>query len=181
MILDNYLTKISDNFVVIFVFILVVSGNYIGELLPCKVQYMLQHNILYKHFFGILTMFFFVLLALPEYKNKGFFENSIIVLFFYSFFLLLAKTHYKFWIGIMFSLALLYIFSIYRKGLDDGVSKNKIILLEKIMSIGILTASFIGVIIYYFEKKMEYKKNFSIYKFVVGTVTCKNNKSKRLI
>ena len=50
MALDNYLTKISDNFIVIFVFILVVSGNYIGELLPCRVQYMLQHNILYKHF-----------------------------------------------------------------------------------------------------------------------------------
>ena len=181
MVLDNYLTKISDNFVVIFVFILVISGNYIGELLPCRVQYMLKHNILYKHFFGILTMFFFVLLALPEYKNKGIFENSMIVLFFYSFFLLLAKTHYKFWMGIMFSLSLLYIFSMYRKGLDDGVSKNKIILLEKIMSIGILTASFIGVVIYYLEKKMEYKKNFSIYKFVVGTVICKNNKSKRII
>ena len=53
----DYLNKISENFIILFIFILVISGNYIGELLPCRIQYTLQNNMIYKHFFGILTMF----------------------------------------------------------------------------------------------------------------------------
>ena len=176
-----YLNKISENFIILFIFILVISGNYIGELLPCRIQYTLHHNMIYKHFFGILTMFFFVLLALPEYKDRGVLKNIGVSLFFYSFFLLLAKTHYKFWMAIMLSLAFLYIVSLYRKELDNDEYKKKIMLLENIIGLSILVLSFVGVIIYYYEKKMEYKKKFSLYKFIVGTVTCKHNKSKHLI
>ncbi len=137
--------------------------------------------MIYKHFFGILTMFFFVLLALPEYKKKGIFNNLGISLFFYSFFLLLAKTHYKFWMTIITSLAILYIISIYRKDLENEVDKKKILFIENVFGLFILGLSIVGVIIYYLEKKLEYKKKFSLYKFIVGTVTCKHNKSKRLI
>ncbi len=177
----DYLNKISENFIILFIFILVISGNYIGELLPCRIQYTLQNNMIYKHFFGILTMFFFVLLALPEYKDGGVLSNLGISVFFYAFFLLLAKTHYKFWMGIMVSLAILYIISLYRKELDNNDYKNKILLYENILGLFILILSIIGVIIYYHEKKLEYKNKFSLYKFIIGTVSCKHNKSKTFI
>ena len=48
----------------IFIFLLIISGNYLGNLFPCKVQEQFENNIYLKHFLGYFTLLFFVILTL---------------------------------------------------------------------------------------------------------------------
>ena len=39
----------------IFLFIFIISGNYLGELLGCRLINVLTNNMFIKHFLGFLT------------------------------------------------------------------------------------------------------------------------------
>ena len=41
----------------IFLFIFIISGNYLGELLGCRLISALQNSIIVKHILGFLTLF----------------------------------------------------------------------------------------------------------------------------
>ena len=44
----------------LFFFILIISGNYLGELFTCGTQRLFQNNMYIKHLLGLMTMYFFV-------------------------------------------------------------------------------------------------------------------------
>ena len=41
----------------IFLFIFIISGNYLGELLGCRLIGILKNSIIIKHILGFLTLF----------------------------------------------------------------------------------------------------------------------------
>lgn len=184
MLVESDITNIN---IVVLLFILVISGNYIGELLPCRVQHQLQHNIYLKHFIGILTLSFFVILSLTNYKTLSNIKKLGLSFVLYIFFLGFAKTHYSVWFSLMILITLIYIFSLIKQDIENGKYKifknvtqqqnvNFIKKLNNIFSILSLIIVFFGVVVYYSEKHKEYKKKFSFLKFFIGKVTCKNNK-----
>ena len=85
MFLD--LTNIN---VVVLLFVLIVSGNYIGELLPCRVQYQM-HNIYLKHLMGVLTLSFFVILTSSRYSTFSNIGKLVVSFLLYIFFLAFQK------------------------------------------------------------------------------------------
>ena len=82
MILQKYLLDTKLFF--IFIFILIVSANFLAETFPCKLQYQLRNNMLLKHTFGYFTMIFFVVLS-SNINNKNIYniiiKSLILVLF----------------------------------------------------------------------------------------------------
>ena len=66
---SNVLENLSQILIVFFLFVLVISGNYIGELLPCKIQKIMTESMIVKHFFGYLTILFLVLLTIPDIQK----------------------------------------------------------------------------------------------------------------
>ena len=44
----------------LFFFFLIVSGNYIGQLLSCNIQHKFTTNRYSTHILGLMTMYFFV-------------------------------------------------------------------------------------------------------------------------
>ena len=73
--------KVEDKTIAILVFILIISGNYIGQLFPCNVQAVLSESMIMKHVFGFLTLFFFVLLTLPNFTVTEGTQTSLILYF----------------------------------------------------------------------------------------------------
>ena len=51
-----------------FIFLLIISGNYLGELLGCRLIELLNTSILTKHFLGFLTLFITANLAICMVK-----------------------------------------------------------------------------------------------------------------
>ncbi len=105
----------------VFVFVLILSGNFLGELLPCRVQNFVRNNMFFRHFIGFLTLLFFVIIALPDIFHQGnFFLNGLGL---YAYFLIFAKTYYLFWIAIMILFSIIYIgevsFRIARKRIEE--------------------------------------------------------------
>ena len=80
-----------------FLMILIVSANFLAETFPCKIQSLLKSSMVAKHFFGLLTMTFFVVLTLPNAPNDlvTIIKQSIIL---YIFFVLISKTNAKIFI-----------------------------------------------------------------------------------
>lgn len=169
----------------IFILFLIITASFITELFPCKVRKILSNNIFIKHFFAFLTMIFFVVLTTPI-KNNNILDiilNSILV---YIIFIFTIKTHYKFFITIMVLLGLLYILTI-RKGEiknimndEENISEkdkltnsyNNLTIINNIIFIIVIILIIIGFLVYYGEKKHEYKKNFDSIIFLFGKPNC---------
>ena len=165
----------------IFLFIFIISGNYLGELLGCRLIYLLRENIITKHLLGFLTLF--LTLAFTIDLNKSLtklFQVSIIL---YIIFILSSKTT-KY---INYLLIIIFIFSfiiqLYKDRLKIKLKKNKIDkneikylkYIEKYNNyifkiiIGLLI---IGILIYIGEQKRSYKENFNYYTFFIGQIKC---------
>lgn len=181
----------------IFIFILIISGNYLAELLPCKVQSIVRNNMYVKHLLGFMTLLFFVIITLPEIFNEFVFINSIIL---YIFFLVFSKTYYVFWIAVMILFSIIYIITLYTRIIEDKIVKHNNeksdkksdteedttlfmqddIFLENIQYVkDILTRSVIaltlfGFLVYLGNKKREYGNKFQYLKFFFGNPKCTN-------
>ena len=74
----------------IFLFIFIISGNYLGELLGCRLITLLKENIITKHLLGFLTLF--LTLAFTVDLNKSLFKLFKISCILYIIFILSSKT-----------------------------------------------------------------------------------------
>ena len=164
----------------IFVLFLIISASFITELFPCKVRKVLTDNIYIKHFFGLLTMLFFVVLTTPI-KNSNVLAIVLKSFLVYIIFIFVTKTHHMFFITIMVLLGFIYLLILKKYELKDNIDnekddieKNKLtnyydnfVLINNTLFIIVIILIIIGFLIYYGEKKYEYKKDFNFIVFFV--------------
>ena len=91
----------------IFVLFLIISGNYLGELFPCKIQKYLTKNVYLKHCIGLLTLIFFVVFTDSDSEQENFKDIVLGSIKLYILFLLLINTHKSFFIFCIISSLLL--------------------------------------------------------------------------
>jgi len=169
----------------VFILVLIISANFLAQLFPCRVQEALNNNMLLKHFFGYLTLIFFVTLSSPLKDKK--IEKIIIQSFFlYFMFLLYSKTDLKIFILVFILLFIIYCLVLKKNEYEaDSVNleNNKEKIENIITIINILTyisiiLIIIGILSYLGQKKYEYKNDFSYIKFFFGKPSCKGNSPK---
>jgi hypothetical protein len=177
---------IINQFLAIFIFTLIVSGNFMAQLFPCRVQKLLTENMFLKHIFGVLTLFIFGVRAMSDTFNLTGFMNSVIL---YLVFAITAKTNHYIWFCLFFIYAGLYILHIAisdysrknKKEPSRKVRQNAGVIVERmkwvqkagIIAIPCLTT--FGVILYLGEKKLEYGKHFNYLAFLTGKPACAGN------
>ena len=184
-------TSLNDerSFMAIFIFLLIISGNYLGNLFPCRVQSLLNNNILLRHFLGYFTLLFFVLLTLPNRdKDVGVFSQSLIELMsgsllVYLFFILLSKTPSHIWLIVFFISSMIYVLELHKNDYDKDETKERLYLFKTVKDItrvqsvlvkASILLTIIGFLVYMGEKKYEYKNKFNYITFVFGKSECKN-------
>ena len=203
--MDVRQTITETNIFTIFIFILIISGNFMA-LVPCKLQDELNNNMYVKHLFGLFTMIFFVTLAAPV-KDKTISAVTFNSFLLYLLFILITKVHVKLFYVIAGLLGTTYIAVLLKEADLDKINnanasatdvKNndtmeqsnkqaeKIILTNQLKIydnvifysyIFILLLTIIGVLAYMGEKKIEYKKNFKYVTFFLGKTVCKHSSS----
>ena len=182
----NYMKEIliNTNIFCVFIFILIVSANFLAETFPCRMQYLLRSNMLVKHLFGFFTMIFFVVLS-SGIKGQNIFKIVQSSFLLYILFILISKSQiYIFYIILLF-LCITYIINIIKEEEKENLKKDEKIdklINEKInnyeytiyvLYILIIILTIIGVILYIGEKKIEYKNTFSYITFFFGKPSCK--------
>ena len=174
----------------LFVFILIMCGYYLGELLPCKIQYLLVHSRAFKHILGVLTLIFFVILAVPELKedknNSNEYKKPLLAVLLYALFLVMSKINWKMWVIVFFLFTCVYISYIYRYSIDNKENKDMKLIntLKNIETWFVrlaVTLTGIGFVWYYASKKKEYQKEFSTSRFFWGKNECKHNRDFYLV
>ena len=186
MILD--LTNIN---IVILLFVLILSGNFLAELLPCRIQYKMQNNMKLKHFIGYLTLSFFVIISLNNYKEISNLKKLSLAFILYLFFIGFSKVSPQIWLYSLFLLTFIYVLNLVK----DDIKNDKYIIFQNLDKQGnidylknisyissIISAIIVvvGVIIYFLEKKKEYKKDFTFMQFFLGKTKCRHNKIYRI-
>jgi hypothetical protein len=165
----------------IFIFTLIISGNFLAHLFPCRVQKLLTENMVFKHLFGFLILFSFGVRMMPEsYNLMGLFDSAIL----YAVFVITAKTNYKIWICLFFIYMTIYLLHVAITDYEAAQKQHKVVSksaqshIEKmktaqqwgIVAIPCLTA--FGLIVYLGEKKTKYGKKFNYLDFIMGKPSC---------
>jgi hypothetical protein len=202
--MDIRQTITETNIFTIFIFILIISGNFMA-LVPCKLQDELNNNMYVKHLFGLFTMIFFVTLAAPV-KDKTISAVTFNSFLLYLLFILITKVHVKIFYVIAGLLGTTYIAVLLKEAdLDkinanasatdvknndtmeqskenptDVILTNQLKIYDSVIFYSytlILLLTIIGVLAYMGEKKIEYKKNFKYVTFFLGKTVCKHSSS----
>jgi len=184
---NKYNVNFERSTIAIFLFLLIISGNYLGTLFPCRVQVALQKNIFLRHFLGFFTLLFFVVLTLP---NKPEFKKTLTIASrVYFFFILLSKTPVYIWLVVFVLASVTYLLELYKddknnelvEDEDSEILNNNIVYIQKTISIIGIILTLSGFLIYMGEKKYEYKNKFSYVTFLLGNAKCVNKTKNKNI
>lgn len=163
--------------------VLSVSGNFLAETLGCRTRKALN-NIVVKHLLLLFMIYFTIDFSKdenepPEHPIKNMGKAFIVWIIFHIF------THLKQLPTAILVILLMTVYisdnySSYLKSLPN-VNENlieKLKSLEHVSFVLALTVGILGFGMYFIEKRNEYKKNFSLFKFVLGVKNCKGKTPK---
>jgi hypothetical protein len=174
---------LQTNIYTIFVFILIVSSNYLAQLFPCRFQYILQENMIVKHLLGYFTILFFVDLSSPLEEGKKISYLLIKSFWIYLFFILITKVSLHFFYLIIILLGMSYVIVLFKieneknKYTNNTITKTS--LYDSVLSflyLLVIVLVSLGLIVYLGEKKIEYGNQFKYITFFFGKINC-NHKS----
>lgn len=170
----------------LFVFILIIGGNFLAELFPCRFQKELSNNVLLKHFFGFLTLLFFVTIQSPteQYVLADAIKITSIL---YTLFLLLINSHHFTFLSSMILFAFSYLLTLKIKdnnsSTEEGsepypevhINNQKLENIKFYLHTIAIASIAMGFFSYMGAKKNEFGKQFSYYTFIFGKTVCAND------
>jgi hypothetical protein len=176
----NTLTLIHKG---ILFFLLIISGNYIGNLLSCRIQDYFENDMYAKHIIAFISLYFFIILVEPKLQMINPLKSLLMSIPIYVYFLLLAKNDAKYFLIVIFCLLVLTFVHLQENYFNNKNKKTKferkfldnVIIIKRVIIIFIISISLFGFLIYLGMKKIEYKDNFNFQKFLLGKVICNHN------
>jgi len=172
----------------LFIFILIISGNFLAGLFPCRFQRDLTDIIALKHCFGFLTLLFFVVIQTPfeTFNLIDAFKYSGVL---YILFLLLINSHHTTFIASMALLTVSYLLTLKikenngaKKDTEDQIklqiTNDTLLQIQSYLHVFIIIIIILGFLSYLGSKKSEYNRKFSYFTFILGKGSCANDGSK---
>ncbi len=164
----------------IFLMMIAISGEYIGKMFPCGFQKLFEGNIYYKYILAFFILFVSIILSKEELtKDHNILFVFGISLLLYIWLICMTKMNVYFFISLLIVLFVLYAYIQYYDyhKLEEKEKKTyNIVTLTFFIFAIVITV--VGFLLYYGEKKYEYKKMFSWNTFFFDTVKCNHNPPK---
>ena len=161
----------------LFLLFLAVGGNYVAQTFSCKTQKLLLENMYAKQAMVLFVLYFAV--GFVDESNTSPFQKLLLALFIWVLFLMFTKMNALFTMVsfALFSFAyFIQTWITYYKNLkDDKKYSEEISNLEHIFRNLVFLTLFlvvVGFIIYYMQQYKDRPKDFSLLKFIFGTVKC---------
>ena len=152
---------------------LAVSSNYVGELLPCKLQKFLNTSMLGKHYIVLLLIYFTI-----TYPDSLKFEPKVYMLktlMIWILFLIFSKMDLTFSVAGLLLLGAIYLF--YTFDQNEKVSPKQKQLyrqLKQISSVLLVILVIIGHSLYFLKQYKDHAHHWSYTKFIFGVPKCAN-------
>ncbi len=167
----------------IFLMIIAISGEYIAKIFPCGLQKLFERNIYCKYILVFFILFIAIIFSNEKLiKNKSIFWLIGITLLLYIWLLCMTKMHVYFFISLIVILFVLYTYVKYNETNENNKKEDKDNKIYDIVTLTLLilaiVITLIGFLLYYGEKKYEYKKLFSWKTFIFDNVKCNTTPPK---
>lgn len=162
-----------------FFLILIISSNFVGNIMNCKYQKVVINNIYIKHFIAFLILYFLNTNLFTEKDHPlDRLKNCIILYFIFIIIMRLNITFTLIVIFLLFVIHLLHQHYLYYRNNPDKAENYEIVIrlhiFIRIISIITLFIAIIGLIINFHQRKIEYGSNFKFNKFILGSIKCDN-------
>jgi len=158
----------------IFLIILSISGNFVLETLGCQTQYYLNNNIYAKHYVLILVIYF-TLGFVGDDKPVHPMVNAKFTLLIWALYLLFTNMDLQFTIIAFNLLTINYIihtYIIYYKSLNQNDKLKPFQKAYDLINRLLIFISIIGGIAYFQRQYKDHSDDWSISKFILGTIPC---------
>ncbi len=163
---------------------LAVSGNFVGNTLGCKTQYHMTNNMYVKHMVLIAIIYFTISFSSDSSSNPLSYIKTTFLL--WILYLLFTKQTIVFTGITALLLFTSYLLDSYVTYYNDLISKetddntkneyettlNRITKARLIIFYGAIAMIVVGFSMYFFDKYVEYGKDFNILKFILGKTSC---------
>lgn len=159
-------------------FLLWILFGYSTSLLNCDLQRVMTTNIIAKHIFIFICLFFLISIFIsPNQPPLNAFYNTCLL---YLFFILLTKS------TIVFIMIIIVLITIdqsilldinYKLKQDPNANVTNHKKIRDILMICTILVAVIGFVFYYYKKRGDYGEDFSYISFILGSngdVVCKN-------
>jgi hypothetical protein len=167
----------------VFLLLLAVSGNFVGETLGCQTQYLMTNNMIVKQLIIYFLIYFTVDFTSQQnlHPVESFKKTTII----WVLYLLFTKMNITY-TGIAAAILVgIYISSdyatYYQTQIDDNIQdENNQEELDKYQNMqnnllkGLVVVIIVGFLSYLSEKRQEYGQNFNFITFLMGVPNCKS-------
>ena len=179
----------QDNIVAIqkgmLFFLLIISGNFIGELLSCRIRKLFLKSMLIKHIIALISLYFFVIISDSRLSKFNPLKTLLSTIFVYFSFIVLVKSEAKFFFLVVIILGVIAFLQIYTDYLKNKENlelnkyeiyiKNNIHTIQLFFIVSTILITLFGMLIYMGMKKLEYGNTFRYISFFLGKVKCSNN------
>ena len=163
--LDKVTTETSDFFLsasAVFALVLIVSGNYLSDLLNMNLRHILRHPFA-KHMFALLTLYFFIVLLDASRTDQPVWKQVLRVVLLYTIFIIFVKTEGRFAIVSIVLLAVVYFVSnwkAYRIQNDKPITPEtrlRFHVLQIVLGVVLFLSLFCGFFIYVGYQSHKFK------------------------
>ena len=181
-------------FIFLFMLFSTIIANYVTQVISCQTKYFLDNNMFGKHIVGIIMAFSILMMdggwsfdnKEQEKADTSWQDGNAIDTMLYSiliYILFLASAKMRLIPNILFYTILFLCYCIntqrqYWKN-RDMIDEETNLKMEKVVKymIGVSVIILIyGIGDYYLYQKSEYKKDFTIFDFIVGKFKCDGRK-----
>ena len=162
------------------ILILTISANFTGELFNCSYRRALK-NPLVKHLIAFfLLLFFIILTSKDQFVSKDKKEDDKLILpellyyviIIYLAFIVVIKSDFLIFIGIVFLLTVIMLLNIERENKSEEMTKK----IDTYIQICEYLAIIFAIIGFgsYLNKQIKEQPKFDIYKFLIGSTECRD-------
>lgn len=113
--------------VFVFPLLLMISANYLDEILGCDLQRIMTQYVFVRHVCAFLTLLFFLVIVdnSSDLSRDTFMQKFGVALSAYVFFILFCKTEGHVAVVLLCVIATEYFLSVYRKSLEEPPLESK--------------------------------------------------------
>jgi hypothetical protein len=176
----------------VFAFYMIVSANFLPELLGCRMQDVLRTNMYAKHFTGFVLLFFLVVLVNPSFSSSDSLWKLVLAsTAIYLWFLVTTRAPFSIACVTILLMLATYIINIRKDQMTDANKDNakpediayikRMETIQYALIVASLVISVAGFGVYAVEKYREYGKKFNLLKFIFGTKKCRNFTPERAL
>lgn len=175
----QYTEKMKELYFIVAIFLLIlgISGNYLGEVFSCQFQYFLSNNMFAKHFIVLLLIYFtFSFTGHSAVHPLVNFQKALMVYFFFVLFTRMTLSYTKLSIVLLSTILVLkhYIDYYHSNDINLVQIQNLINICDFLFLVLVFIISF-GFIQYLLKQIQDYGSSFNFVTFMFGNPSCMNN------